>query len=137
MQRLMTFLLHDFNKLWSTWFDDTFKRQGLRVEVFSILFISTWGKGCGLYSIGVVGVGSSVGVGGLADIEAPEDARYSDEQGLFSDLLAGTDSPAPAKRRVSLLIGVCEVSLEVSIGIERMRIRVIFGIVIYLMSTFE
>ena len=68
------------------------------------------------------------------DVEAPEDTRHGDEEGLFGNLLAGTNSATPSEGRVTLLIRIREILFQVPIGIERMWIGVVFGVVINLLS---
>ena len=87
-----------------------------------------------MYRVGVVGVGSSVRMAGFLDVEAPEDACDCDEQGLFSDLLSGTDSTTPSEGGIALLIRIREIRLQVSVGVERMWIGIVFWVVINLWS---
>jgi hypothetical protein len=139
-QGLTILLLDDFNELGTARLDNTFKRQWFSVEIFSILTsISTKTLGNGMgetgwYSVGVVGVGSSVGMTGFLDVKAPEDACDCDEQGLFSDLLSGTDSATPSEGGIALLIRIREIRLQVSVGVERMWIGIVFRVVINLPS---
>ena len=84
----------------------------------------------GEYSVCIICMRCAVGVDGFSDVEAPEDSCDCNEEGLFGYLLAGTDSSSPTEGGVSLLIGVCEVACEVSVGVEGMGIRVIFRVVI-------
>jgi len=74
-------------------------------------------------------------VAGFLDVEAPEDAGDGDKEGLFGDLLTRTDSATPSERRVALSIGIREIFRQIPVGIERMWVRIIFGIMVNLQST--
>jgi hypothetical protein len=84
----------------------------------------------GRYSKSIVGMFSAIRITSLSDVEPPKDTRNGDEERLLSDLLSGTNSSSPTERRVSRLSGICKVLLQEPIGIERMRIGIIFGVMV-------
>jgi hypothetical protein len=84
----------------------------------------------GRYSKSIVGMFSAVRITGLPDVETPKNTRDGDEERLFSDLLSRTNSSSPTERRVSRLSRVSKVLLQETIGVEGMRIGIIFGVMV-------
>jgi len=72
----------------------------------------------------------AVRVTGLSDVKSPKDSGDGDKERLLSNLLSGTDSSSPTKRRVSRLRRIREVLLQETIWVEGMWIGIILGIVI-------
>jgi hypothetical protein len=84
----------------------------------------------GRYSKSIVGMFSAIRITGLSDVKAPKNTRDGDEERLLSDLLSRTNSSSPTERRVSRLSRVSKVLLQETIGVEGMRIGIIFGVMV-------
>ena len=82
------------------------------------------------YSISIISMRCPIRVHSLTDIESPENSCNRDEEGLFGNLLTWTYSSSPSKWRISLLIGICKVARQISIGVKSVRIRIVFRIMI-------